>query len=165
MIKGQTEMFEYVIGIFFIVLILIFVIFMLGSYQTGQIELERQKMEDLRTMASMKRFLSSPLFSKDDSILDDTKLFVAFGMCSEMEEVFGKGWFARITILDGQPITPCPESVYSKECNYWVFCEENIEENKRAYDVPVNVYRKMFKVSNRGTTPLTVPALVEVGYV
>lgn len=161
--KGQTELFEYVIATFFIVLILIVVIFMLSSYQAGQLELEQQRIKDLRTMAMLKRVLSSPMLARDDSVLDDTKLIAALGMCKEMEEYFGKKWYAVVRILDGKDVMRCEEGEYSTECNYWIFCWENIEEGRSGYKVPVNVARKMYWVMRRGTSSKAEPAFVEVG--
>lgn len=160
--KGQTELFEYVIATFFIVIILVFVILMLSSYQTSQLELEQQKIKDLKTMASLKRFLSTSILSKDDSLLDDSKLTAALGMCKDMEEFFGNKWYAEVRILEGQEIR-CTPGEYTTNCNYWVFCEENKQGDESSYTVPVNVMRKMFWVTNRGTNSRTYPAIVEVG--
>jgi hypothetical protein len=166
--KGQTELFEYIIATFFIVLILIVVIFMLSSYQAGQLELEQQRVRDLRTVALLKRILSSPLLAKDDSVLDDTKLIAALGMCREMEEYFGKKWYALVMIMDDDwkrgTFNYCKEGEYSKECNVWVLCRENIDpEKKSGYTVPVNVVRRMYWVMRRGTSSKVEPAIVEVG--
>jgi len=174
MIKGQTEMFEYVIAAFFIVLIIIFVMFMLGSYQMSQLELEKQKFSEQKAEQLLKRVVSSPLVAKEDGVLDDSKLIAALGLCDDMEQFFGKNWYAVIIILDSSGKTVrCQQGEYSTDCNYWVICADNLEARiskekasgageEYAYTVPVNVARKMGWVTRRGTATRAEPALIEV---
>jgi len=173
MTKGQTEMFEYVIATFFIVLIIIFVMFMLASYQNDQLKLEADKFKDQRTEQLLKRVLSSPLLAKEDSVLDDGKLIAALSLCDDMKDFFGEKWYAVIAVLDSSGKTVrCKEDEYSTDCNTWVLCEENLEakikleESKKleetAYTVPLNVARKLGWVMRRGTATRAEPAIIEV---
>jgi len=133
-------MMEYIMLTFFIMVIVVVLIFFLGGWQVTQIELQKSRARSDKALALLKEVSSSSLFVKSDGVFDDTKLTAWLGRsCSELEEIFGKDIFFEIDVIGCNE--SCAPEEYNTSCCNWSYCIR--EGRTTAYDLPVNVYRKL----------------------
>jgi len=141
-LKAQHEIMEYVILTLFIVIIIIGFVFFLSGWNITQLQLDKEKARQDRALFIMKYFLSSPLFTKENSVFDDTKLDAFRSLpneCTELGKIIGENWFAEIETFNGAK---------------WEMCTQN--KNYSAYIVPANVYRKFTDKAELGTLKVGV---------
>jgi len=138
--KAQMGIMEYIMMTFFIMVIIIVLIFFLGGWQITNIEMEKVKARSDKAFALLKEVSSSPVFVRSNGVFDDAKLTVLLEKdCSELEDMYGKDIFIEINILGCQ--VPCNSTLDYPNCCNWTYC---VKEGKMtAYDLPVNVYRKL----------------------
>ncbi len=139
-LKGQMGMMEYIMLTFFIMVIVIVLIFFLGGWQMTQVEMEKIRGRSDKALALMKEVSASPLLVRSNQVFDDTKLMVTLEReCSELEDIFGADIFFEVTVI-GCNVT-CNSTEDYPGCCSWSFCKK--EGRTTAYDLPVNVYRKL----------------------
>jgi hypothetical protein len=145
--KAQTSMMEYLLLSFFILMVIIAMIFFLTFFQLSQLEMEKQSMNDQRLDSLLKRFMNSPVFVKQNSVFDDSKLMAIWslqksGICNDLSGLFGDDWFIELEVLNqhpGENIGECNAMNYP-DCGYWSICAHpGISISKV---IPVNIYRK-----------------------
>jgi hypothetical protein len=144
--KAQASIMEYLLLSFFILLVIIALIFFLSWWQASQFNIEQHKQKSQRVMALTERFINSPLFVRENSVFDDTKLLAVQSFraeaCQELESLFGGEWFLEVEVLNPRPgcAGPCDASSYPC-CGSWTICPQrgiNI-----TMVLPVNVYRRV----------------------
>ncbi|MBU0898799.1 MAG: hypothetical protein KKB03_03700 [Nanoarchaeota archaeon] len=147
--KAQASMMEYIIMTFFMMIIITFMVMMFLGIQFMNIDSESSKQKMDRSLALMKSFSKTPLFSKDSSITEDTviydkKLTAAMlneaETCENLRKIFGLHWSIEVAVIDGETEQLCDWTDYDN-CNKWILCEEEITEGVLIRDIPVNVYR------------------------
>lgn len=143
---------EYVLLTFFILIIIIVLIFFLVGFQITQIAAEKKESSADRALSILRHLSTSPLFVKEDGMLDDAKLtsLKQQDVCQELSRQFGENVFIEISVLDGEPQTPCSQSIYP-QCNYWAFCRQ--EKSSVFFDLPINIYRNRGIVMSNGVLP------------
>ncbi len=139
--KGQGNIVEYALLVFFIVIIIFVLIVFITGFQLFQIDTEAQKQSLDRTLSLSKQFMVSGYFTNKDSVFDDAKLTAATGLaCSDFEKTFGSSWFLEVRTLDNKSQKECSMENYP-DCNYWKICVKNNPKNI-SYIFPVNVFSK-----------------------
>jgi len=154
--KGQAHIMEYFILSFFVMVVIVLLIIFITTYQIGSSRSEQSDAQFQKTMFMLKTFSSSPLLNKlaykEGSMLEDSKLTALSSIpCSEAEGAFGQGWFAEVKVIGNT--VECTRDTYPN-CGIWSFCRKS--GNFKAYDVPVNIYRK--------TTGRVDAGMLTVGY-
>ena len=85
--------------------------------------------------------------------------------CPELEGIFGNNWFAEVCTGDcfdcTGNCTECVPGMYDLDCNYWSYCKKDGEFD--AYVFPVNIYRKLSRVSDTGMLSRTDLGTLKVG--
>lgn len=141
--KGQANLMEHILLIFFIMVIIVAIILFMTSFQFSQISMEKAKTERDKALAIAKVLVNSQYFVKDDGVFDSGKLTAIKNMadCRELERIFGSNWFLEVKVLDkNEVIIPC--SWTNQNCNYWLLSSCGNEGKKNiSYVIPVNVYR------------------------
>lgn len=162
---GQSEIMEYIVLTFFILIVVIVLMFFLIGYQVGQLSLKKHGNQAERALTLTKQISSSPLFVREDGVFDDGKLTalkMLSGSCEELEKFFGKDWFFEVTVFDEDyqsgSIKECGQY---PECNYWSFCKQDL--NTLAFDIPVSVHRVSGIVLQDSIIPRTDIGLLKVG--
>ena len=162
--RGQMHLMENVFMMLFIVMVIIALIFFLTGWHIAQLRAEESRGSTERSLTFTRQFLDSPYFVNDNGIFDDGKLTALASFsdsCARLQGIFGKGWFMEIRIWDGSgDDVPCTWGNYP-DCNYWTFCREDREYV--SYMTPVNIYRKIGFVLERGTLGSTYLGTLEVG--
>jgi hypothetical protein len=136
---------EYLLLSLFVLLVIISLIFFLSWWQLSQFGLEEQRIKNDRVVALLNRFTNSPLFVKENSVFDDSRLLaiqlLGDDACRELEDLLGSGWFMEIEVLSRPGCAgQCSQSNYDC-CNYWSLCSQGSRMNV-SMSIPVNVYRK-----------------------
>jgi len=145
--SGQMALMEQIITLFFVMVIIVFIIFFLVTWQVSRSNAEKEKIEEMRGLSILKTLISSNYLVKENSMFDDSKLTSMLGKEDELKEIFGDGWFAEIRVMDGRDETvPCTANEYDNNCNYWEYLKKK-NGNYTAYVVPVNIYRKDRQIS------------------
>ena len=143
--KAQSSIMEYLLLSLFILLVIIALIFFLTWWQSSQFGLEQQQQKNERINVLMERFINSPLFVRENSVFDDSRLMAVQSFrqeaCTGLQGLFGSEWFIEIEVLNPRPgcAGPCDASSYPC-CGSWVICPQNIRNVSRV--LPVNVYRR-----------------------
>ena len=135
---------EYVMLTFFVLVVIVALLFFLSWWQASQLGLEKRSNAVQMTYSVLGQFINDPVVVKAGSVLDDSKLSALQGMgCDELEGVFGAGWYANVTLFEGDARAACGSNY--PDCNYWSFCPENYGGrcSRISYVIPVNIYRKM----------------------
>jgi hypothetical protein len=144
--KAQTSIMEYLLLSFFILMVIIALIFFLSWWQASQFNLEQQGQIHQRVEVLLYRFINSPLFVKENSVFDDSKLLAiqsySQNICKELTTLFGSDWFLEIEVLNPRPgcAGPC-DAVNYPCCGSWTICPQGKRNITRV--LPVNVYRKI----------------------
>ncbi len=159
--KGQIQLMEQIITLFFIIIIIVFIIFFLTVWQVSRANVEKNRVEQRRAMNILKRMIVSEYLVKENSMFDDSKLTSMLDRCEDLEKLFGENWFAEIKIINGKNDIPCSPGVYDTNCNLWTYCKK--KGNFTSYILPVNVYRKVGWIFRRGIVPKVYPAYIKVG--
>ena len=136
--KAQVQLMEYLILAVFIVGFMFFIMVFLAGYQQDQFAAEREQLEVQRITGLMKQFLVSPFLASERGVFEAGRLEGFAGRCSEMQGIFGKGWFIEITVFDGKRPAECKTNTLGK-CNVYRFCTENGEGKSISLEMPVNV--------------------------
>jgi len=125
--KGQAAMMEKVIVMFFVVIIIVALIIFLSGWFMLNIRTEGQRTTNERALFIMKNVATNPLFVKDDSMFDDTKLTAASDMpCEAFEKLYGENWYIEVeNKFDGTE---------------WKICSQN--RRNTSYIIPVNIFEK-----------------------
>ncbi len=142
--KAQQGILEYVMLTLFVVIVIIALLFFLSWWQASQLGLEKRSNAVQRTYSVLGQFINDPVLVKSSSVLDDSKLTALQSMdCDDMEKVFGSGWYANVTLFEGDARMECKTNY--PNCNYWEFCPRNYGSrcSRISYAIPVNIYRKM----------------------
>jgi hypothetical protein len=142
--KGQQGIMEYVMLTFFVLVIIVALLFFLSWWQASQLGLESRANAVHMTYSVLGQLINDPAVARGSSVLDDSKLSALQNMgCDELEVVFGRGWYANVTLFEGDARVVCGENY--PDCNYWSLCPENYGDRctRISYIVPVNIYRKM----------------------
>ncbi|MBI4021127.1 MAG: hypothetical protein HY369_02705 [Candidatus Aenigmarchaeota archaeon] len=161
--KGQLGLMEYIFTAFFLIIIVIALLFFLTGFQITQSVGEKNQGSIDRALLLLKQVSSSPLFVKEQGVLDDAKLtaWLASDTCDQLEELFGPDWFLEVTVLDGTGVVvPCSQATYP-QCNHWSLCTQ--EANALAFDLPVNVYRNVNTILTKDVIPATDLGILKVG--
>ncbi len=144
--KGQASIMEYLLLSFFILMVIIALILFLTFWQTSSLNLEKQNLKIQRLDTLLNRFINSPLFVKENSVFDDSKLMAiqsleSQGACHDLEGLFGSDWSIEVEVLTPRPgcAGPCTVSSYPC-CGSWEICTRGEKNVTRV--LPVNVYRK-----------------------
>jgi hypothetical protein len=162
--KGSVELMEYMFLTLFVIVIVIAFVLFLSWWQMSQVGAERSRMQMDKALVISKGFASSPLFAREESMLDDGKLTAAMeiaDICQRLDEIYGIDWYAVVRMLDGQPDTLCSSSNYP-DCNMWEFCRTTATD-RISYAVPVNIYRNIGAVFSTGLFGRTYVGTLEVG--
>jgi hypothetical protein len=158
--KGQMGIMEYIMLTFMIMVVIVMLIFFLSGWQVSQAQIESSKARTAQVLSLTKSVLNSPLFARDDSMLDDVKLTALLGKCQELKEVFPGDWFIEVEGY-GTVQTLCQSGSYDPGCNYWQFCKR--EGRFDAYTLPVNIYRRAGETMTAGFISRTEIGKVTVG--
>ncbi|MBI4176230.1 MAG: hypothetical protein HY518_03430 [Candidatus Aenigmarchaeota archaeon] len=164
--RAQSNMMEYVLMTFFIVIVLIAIIFFLTFFQVFQAGGEQQKALFNRQLFIAKYFLASPLFAEENSVLDDARLTALSegDGCEELKGILGIDWSAEITVLDDSRRITCTGFNYP-DCNYWSYCLQNsIGDNiagrhsarNQSIVLPVSVFRPAGERTDIGVLKVSV---------
>jgi len=137
--KGQGNILEYALMIFFVMVIIFILIAFLTGFQLFQIDADFRKLGLDRAISLSKHFMSPGYFADEELVLDDARLTASAGLCSELEGVYGHEWFIEARVFDNKQQAECNEAIYP-ECNYWRICAKN--KANISYIFPVNIYRK-----------------------
>jgi hypothetical protein len=143
--KAQSSIMEYLLLSLFILLVIIALVFFLTWWQSSQFGLEQQQLKNERIIVLMDRFINSPMFVKENSVFDDSRLMSVQSFrqeaCTDLQKMFGADWFIEIEVLNSRPgcAGPCDASTYPC-CGSWVICPQN--KKNVSMVLPVNVYRK-----------------------
>jgi hypothetical protein len=136
---------EYLLMTLFLLFVIIILIFFLIWWQSTQWSSDKQSLRIARVDTLMNRFINSPIFVKENSVFDDTRLMAAQslgpGFCEDLERLFGEDWFIEVIALSTRPgcAGPCDASSYPC-CGSWEICGQSGNNITRV--IPVNVYRK-----------------------
>ena len=145
LMKGQSEIMEYILMIVFIVAAIIGMMLFLSWWNITQIQAQGFKEREDRVVTLAQNMMNDYMFVNGDSVFDDGKLTSvnAAGVgCDSLKEIYGEDWFVNITALDMPVEKKCDWSGYP-DCNYWSFCVyQEHPESRAVYNFPVNVYRK-----------------------
>lgn len=144
--KAQSSIMEYLLLSFFILMVIIALIFFLTFWQSSSLNLEKQNLKIQRLDTLLNRFINSPLFVKENSVFDDSKLMAiqslgGQGACKDLEGLFGSNWFLKVEVLNPRPgcAGPCTASSHPC-CDTWEICGRGGNNVTRV--LPANVYRK-----------------------
>ena len=149
-IKGQSSIMEYLLLSFFILMVIIALIFFLTFWQSSTWSLEKQNLKIQRLDTLLNRFINSPLFVRENSVFDDSKLMAiksleSQGACEDLEGLFGSDWFLEIEVLTPRQgcAGPCESAVTDYPCcgSWVIICGQGSKLNTTRA-LPVNVYRK-----------------------
>jgi len=148
-IKGQSSIMEYLLLSLFILMVIIALIFFLTFWQTSTWSMEKQNLKTQRLDTLLNRFINSPLFVRENSVFDDSKLMAirsleTRGACEDLEGLFGSDWFIEIEVLTPRTgcTGPCESAVMHYPCcGSWEICGQGSRPNTTRA-LPVNVYRK-----------------------
>ena len=150
--KGQQGIMEYVMLTFFVLVIIVALLFFLSWWQASQLGLESRDNAVQRTYSVLGQLINDPVVVKGNSMLDDSKLSALQDMdCQELESIFGQGWYANVTLFEGDTSVVCGTNY--PHCNCWSFCPENYGDRctRISYVIPVNIHRKMSESVSVGT--------------
>ena len=144
-LKGQTSMMEYLLMSFFVLVVIVVLILFLSWWNLSNLEMEQVEAEFERVDTLVERVSDSPLFVKENSVFDDSKLLAIQSLgvdaCTDLEEIFGPTWSLEIESLTPRPGCAGPCDVLSYPCcGSWLICPLNNILNKTRV-LPVNVYR------------------------
>ena len=135
---AQSDMMSYILLTFFVFIILIITIILIGSWFSIQAGEMHSTSQTQRMLALTKALSISPLLNIDDFkegyMFSDSKLTAM--SCEDMRKIFGKGWFMEIYIPGSS--VECTEANYP-ECGIWRIC--GAKTNAVGYEIPVNIYR------------------------
>lgn len=164
--KAQMGIMEYIFLTFLIMVVIVVLIFFFTGWQVSQLEMEKSRTRIDAALGAAKNTLSSPLMVREDSMFDDVKLTALLDTdCSDLEDIFGRNWFAEICTGDcfdcSGSCIPCKPETYNPECNYWSYCKK--EGRFDAFVFPVNIYRKLARVSDTGILARTDLGTLKVG--
>lgn len=132
--RAQLQLMEFLVLAFFIVGLIFFIIIFMGGYQLDELDRQKVTLDNQKILAVAKQFYSTPLFSSEKGILQKERLDSFIGNCGQLQEIFSKGWFIQLTVLDGRPRSEC--SKQKADCNLYSFCKE--ERAFTSLDIPVN---------------------------
>ena len=143
--KGQSEIMEYMLMVVFIVAAIIGIILFLTWWSGQQMEVESFKNKQDRVTSIAKSMMVESMLVDSQSIFDDAKLTSvnAVSGCDNLQDMYGKSWYAVIRSLDMPGEINCSWGGYP-DCNTWRVC--NYPSQKKSLLVqkfPVNVYRKL----------------------
>jgi hypothetical protein len=143
-------MMEYLLLSLFILIVIMTLIFFLTWWQSSTWNLEKQNLKTQRIETLLKAFIASPLFVRENSVFDDSRLMAiksleGQGICEDLGAFFGSGWFLEIESLTPRAgcSGPCESSVTDYPCcSSWVICGQGSKINTTRV-LPVNVYRRV----------------------
>lgn len=137
---------EYLLLSFFILMVILVMILFLTGWFFSQQGLEQQNIEKERALTMLERLTNSPLFVKENSVFDDSKLIAIQSLgetsaCRDFQDLFGSGWFMELEVLS-RPGGDCDWSSYLN-CGHWKLVCGRAGARNISYDLPVNIYRKV----------------------
>ena len=160
--KGDWGMFEQILVALFILIIIILAVFFLFGVEfnrsRGESSLDKQK----EVIFSSKLLLQSNIFTKEDNVLDDSKLdsFLDSQGCKDFQKLIGQKdvclEIKRAKLFSGEDEIDC-QSLEDTECNRWVLCERVCLEQGNFISArsPVNIYRTLEGETQLGILTLT----------
>jgi hypothetical protein len=147
--KGQAHIMEYFLLTFFVIIIIVLIVLFLTGWQASRTMSRQSGLTYQRVLFLLKAVSSSPNLNKggfkEGSMLEDSKLTVF--ECGDLEGMFGNDVYVEIRALGDMETVKCDEGSYPS-CGYWSFCKR--EGNSIAYELPVNVYRKTWGITDIG---------------
>ncbi len=138
---------EYLLLSFFVLVVIIAMIFFLSWWQFSQLGMEQKSIKNQRGTVLMDRFINSPIFTRENSVFDDSKLRAvqSFGQdaCTDLWDIFGSEWFMEVEVLNPRPGCegPCDSASYPCCASWDIVCGNSGDRNVSMV-LPVNVYRK-----------------------
>ncbi|MBI2675951.1 MAG: hypothetical protein HYX24_05805 [Candidatus Aenigmarchaeota archaeon] len=161
--KGQIEITELLLITLFVVAILVAAMFFFAGFQKWQFDAEKDKERVIRAVGLMKRLTDSPLLNDENSMFSDKKLLAIGRDCKSLQDVFGRGWFMEIRILDSRESVECGKGNYDS-CNYYSLCKDLYNSQQlTAFDLPVNVKKSIGNQSNDAIFTYSAIAKMKLG--
>ncbi len=145
--KGQIEITELLLIIFFIIAILVAAMFVFAGFQTWQFGSEKNKERDTKAIRLMQRLIDSEILTDRNSLFNEKKLLAIGKDCKSLQKLFGRGWYMEIAVLDGKEGAECGNRNYDS-CNFYAVCREfHSGQQVTAFDLPVNVKKSIGGIS------------------